>query len=120
MKDPIPYSDDLETIGKDEDATIREMNETFDTILERVAEDEGHAYRSVHAKSHGLIAARISIHDNLPPELAQGIFTRPGTHDAIMRVSTNPGDLLDDAVSVPRGLALKVLNVEGERLDTKY
>lgn len=120
MLDPVRYRDDLETVGRDEDETIREMNETFDTILERVAEDEGHAYRSVHAKSHGLIEAKITIHDDLPPELAQGIFARPGTHDAILRVSTNPGDVLDDAVSVPRGMALKVLNVEGERLDTDY
>lgn len=120
MQDPIPYSDDLETIGADEDQTIRDMNETFDKILERVAEDEGHAYRSVHAKSHGMIAAKITIREDLPPELAQGIFARPGTHDAILRVSTNPGDVLDDAVSVPRGMALKVLNVEGERLDTAY
>ena len=31
-----------------------------------------------------------------------------------MRFSTNPGDMLADNVSSPRGLALKVLNVEGE------
>ena len=33
-----------------------------------------------------------------------------------MRLSTNAGDILPDAVSLPRGLALKVLDVEGERL----
>ena len=27
-----------------------------------------------------------------------------------MRFSTNPGDILDDAISVPRGLALKILD----------
>ncbi len=119
MKDPIPYSDELESVDATEAETIRDMNDTMDTILERVAEDEGHAYRSVHAKSHGVIAARMTIPDGLPGELAQGIFARPGAHDAILRISTNPGDLLDDAVSVPRGLALKVVNVEGERLDTE-
>ena len=34
-----------------------------------------------------------------------------------MRFSTIPGDILDDSVSVPRGLAIKVIGVEGERLD---
>lgn len=116
MKDPIPYTADLEDVSDDERRTITEMNETFDTILERVAEDEGHAYRSVHAKSHGLVEAKVTIPEGLDPTLAQGIFARPGTHDAILRISTNPGDLLDDSVSVPRGLALKVLNVEGARL----
>ena len=117
MQNPVPYSDDLENVGEDEADTIREMNDTFDTILERVAEDEGHAYRSVHAKSHGLISAAITTHEDLPAELAQGVFARSGTHDAILRISTNPGDILDDAVSVPRGMALKILNVDGARLD---
>jgi hypothetical protein len=34
-----------------------------------------------------------------------------------MRFSTIPGDILDDSVSVPRGLAIKIIGVEGERLE---
>src|SRR5260221_12167475 len=34
-----------------------------------------------------------------------------------MRFSTIPGDILDDSVSTPRGLAIKVIGVEGERLE---
>ena len=34
----------------------------------------------------------------------------------ILRLSTNAGDILDDAVSLPRGMAIKVLDVDGERL----
>ncbi|MDY8110146.1 catalase family protein [Fulvimarina sp. 2208YS6-2-32] len=120
MNDPVAYHDNLETVAEDESETIEDMNETMRTILDRVAKDESHAYRSVHAKSHGIIAGKLRIHDDLPDELRQGIFAAPGTHDAILRISTNPGDLLHDGVSVPRGLALKVLNVEGERLDTDY
>ncbi len=33
-----------------------------------------------------------------------------------MRFSTNPGDILDDKVSTPRGLAIKLIGVEGARL----
>lgn len=33
-----------------------------------------------------------------------------------MRFSTNPGDMLDDKVSTPRGLAIKLIGVEGARL----
>lgn len=33
-----------------------------------------------------------------------------------MRFSTNPGDILDDKVSTPRGLAIKLVGVEGPRL----
>lgn len=34
----------------------------------------------------------------------------------VLRFSTIPGDILDDNVSTPRGLAIKVIGVEGERL----
>lgn len=33
-----------------------------------------------------------------------------------MRLSSIPGDILDDEITVPHGLAVKVLEVEGERL----
>src|SRR5271170_6382335 len=33
-----------------------------------------------------------------------------------MRFSTNPGDILSDHISTPRGLAIKVIGVEGEML----
>jgi hypothetical protein len=34
-----------------------------------------------------------------------------------MRLSTVPGDILDDSVSTPRGLAVKIIGVPGERLE---
>ena len=40
--------------------------------------------------------------------MAQGLFARPGEHAATLRISTNAGDILPDAISLPRGLALKV------------
>ena len=58
----------------------------------------------------------LTVRDGLPAELAQGLLARPGEHPVIMRFSTNPGDILDDSISVPRGLAIKVLDVDGERL----
>ncbi|WP_245258640.1 catalase family protein [Methylopila sp. M107] len=53
---------------------------------------------------------------DLPEPLAQGLFSAPGRYAGVMRLSTNPGDVLDDSVSAPRGLALKIVGVEGERL----
>ena len=113
---PVRYSPDLEQVKPDEGQTIERLNQTFDTILTRVADDSGHAVRSVHAKSHGILEGVLTIDANLPPELAQGLFATPGRHPVYMRLSTNAGDILPDAVSLPRGLALKVLDVAGERL----
>lgn len=116
MKQPLPYSADLETVPDDEARTVKELQETLAQILQTTAVDYGHAVRAVHAKSHGLLEAEFEILPDLPPAYAQGLFGRPGRHPAVIRISTNPGDLLPDRVSVPRGLALKVLNVEGQRL----
>ncbi len=72
--------------------------------------------RGVHAKSHGLLTGTLAVLPGLPPALAQGAFAAPGTHPWVLRLSTNPGDILDDSVSTPRGLGLKIIGVEGERL----
>lgn len=113
---PVRYTPDVEELRPDEAETIAELNATFDTILERTAADYAHAVRSVHAKAHGIVIGELTVDDGLPPELAQGLFATPGTHQAYVRMSTNAGDILPDAISLPRGLALKVLDVDGERL----
>jgi catalase len=77
-----------------------------------------HAYRPVHAKSHGVVVGTMEVLSNLPPALAQGLFAKPGTYPVLLRFSTNPGDLLADSVSSPRGLGIKVLNVDGEMMPT--
>ncbi|WP_267421594.1 catalase family protein [Methylobacterium sp. GC_Met_2] len=116
MQPPVRYSPDVEMVKPDEAETIAGLCQTFDTILQRVADDSGHAVRSVHAKAHGILEGVMRIADGLPPELAQGLFAKPGTHRVYMRLSTNAGDILPDAVSLPRGLAVKVLDAPGERL----
>lgn len=113
---PIRFSPDLETIQDDEQETISGLNEQFDVIMEKTAEDYGHAVRSVHAKAHGIIEAEMTIATGLPPELSQGLFAAPARHKVYLRLSTNAGDILPDAISLPRGVAMKVLDVEGPRL----
>ena len=113
---PVAFRPDVEQQQADEQETVQGLNETFDTILNRTAEDYGHAVRSVHAKSHGVLEGELIVDADLPPELAQGLFAKPGRHKAILRMSTNAGDILPDAISLPRGLAMKVFDVAGERL----
>lgn len=116
LKPPVPFNPSVETITDDEHETSQGLNKALHDILETTSEDYGHAVRSVHAKSHGLLEGELTVHGSLPAELAQGVFAAPGTHALVMRFSTNPGDILDDAISVPRGLAIKLLDVAGERL----
>lgn len=116
MPTPIYYKPEYEQISDDEAKTVEEISELMQQILDTTYADYGHPVRSVHAKSHAILLGEVTVKDHLPEHLAQGIFSTPKTYSAIMRVSTNPGDILDDNVSTPRGLALKIFDVEGERL----
>ncbi|MFV0623340.1 catalase family protein [Sphingomonas sp. ac-8] len=113
---PVRYTPSVEQPQPDEAETIAGLEEQFGKILDTTSQDYGHAVRSVHAKGHGLARGTLTVASGLPDELAQGLFATPGEHEAILRFSTNAGDLLDDSVRLPRGVALKVLGVEGERL----
>ena len=113
---PVHYTPELEVPGAEEAEAIEAVVRDLRSIQETTSRDYGHAVRGVHAKGQALVRGQLRIHDHLPPDLAHGLFAVPGEHEAILRFSTNPGDVLDDAISVPRGLAIKIFGVEGERL----
>ena len=116
LNPPVRFDPAVETVQPDEAEVIGQLNESFQSILDTTSQDYGHAVRAVHAKAHGIARGTLTVAAGLPPELAQGLFAAPGQYEAIIRLSTNPGDILDDSIGLPRGLALKVIGVEGERL----
>ncbi|WP_158811304.1 catalase family protein [Beijerinckia sp. L45] len=113
---PLRFDSSMETIGKDEAKTNEGLIETLGKISESTFEHSGHATRSVHAKAHGVLRGDFTVVEGLPLHLAQGLFARPGRYEVAMRFSTLPGDILDDSVSTPRGLAIKLVGVQGPRL----
>jgi hypothetical protein len=113
---PLRYEPLLEKPEEDEAETVHSLLETLHKINETTFKDSGHGLRSVHAKSHGLLTGELRVFDDLPPVLAQGLFAQGGTYPLVMRFSTVPGDLLDDKVSTPRGMAIKLIGVPGERV----
>ncbi|UFH50981.1 catalase family protein [Pseudomonas sp. KNUC1026] len=113
---PLPFRPEFEVIPDDEAETAQGLIDALHSILETTYEDYGHPVRSVHAKAHGFLHGELEVMGGLPEALAQGVFAQPGRYPVVMRVSTNPGDLLDDRVSTPRGLAIKVIGVQGPRL----
>ncbi|NYE63452.1 hypothetical protein FHW58_004682 [Duganella sp. 1224] len=117
LQQPLPYDPSYEVPEDGEADTIAGLTEAMHGIADTVDKDTGHAHRGVHAKSHGILRGALRVLDNLPPDYAQGLFGHPGgTWPVVMRLSTTPGDLLDDKVSTPRGMAIKVIGVPGERL----
>lgn len=115
-REPVRYSPDVERPEPDEAETGEKLVATMRKIIDVTHRDTGRKLRSVHAKSHALLDGELRVLDDLPDVLRQGVFARPARYRVVMRFSTNPGDILPDSVSVPRGLAIKISGVEGERL----
>ena len=114
---PIRFSPSLERPDVNEAETTQGLIATMRYITEKTLADGGHAIRGVHAKSHGILQGHLEVDADLPGDLAQGMFAKPGRFPVVMRLSTISGDILDDSVSTPRGMAVKIIGVEGERLE---
>jgi hypothetical protein len=113
----VRYSDDVETREAGEERAIDQIIATMRREGHITQERYGHAVRTSHAKSHGLVNGELQVLHNLAEELRQGLFAAPRTYPVIVRLAHVPGELLDDRrVSTPRGMAIKVLGVEGTKL----
>jgi len=117
LEAPVRFSPSVERPDADEAKTTEGLIATLRYINEKTFADGGHAIRSVHAKTHGILQGYLEVDTGLRGDLAQGLFAKPGRYPVVMRFSTIPGDILDDSVSTPRALAIKVIGVEGERLE---
>ena len=112
----LVYSPDVEQPAADEHVTFDELSRTMQHITRTMASRYRHAYRPVHAKSHGILVGTLEVLPGLAEPLAQGLFAEARSYPVVLRFSTNPGDMLADNVSSPRGLAVKVLNVDGPKV----
>jgi hypothetical protein len=62
------------------------------------------------------VIGKFTVHDNLAPHLAQGMFAKPGTYDCIMRYSSLTPKLVPDNIPAPRGIGIKIFGIEGEKI----
>lgn len=113
---PVRYTPACEKPEEGESRTIVELTDTLLGMSSTMLEHTGQALRSVHAKSHGLLRGSIEVLPDLPVELAQGLFAHAATYEIAVRLSTPPAEELDDRVSLPRGMAIKIIGVPGARL----
>ena len=110
------YSDDVEVKQPDEDRLISETLNSVARMGQKVFDKHRHAMRGAHAKGHGGLKGELKIYDNLPAPLMQGLFREPRTYPVMIRFSTAPGDIMPDGMSAFRGMAIKVIGVEGSKL----
>ena len=112
----LRYSDDIEQTQPNEKETTDEIQRVFQELRILAYDKLRHAVRDAHAKSHGILRGELRIDSGLPEELAQGLFATPRTYPVIVRYSTAPGDILPDGMPSFRGMAIKVIGVEGEKV----
>ncbi|RZK57669.1 MAG: catalase [Pedobacter sp.] len=111
----ILYSDKTEVKQANEDEDSRAVVESMARVNKIMFERYRHAVRDAHAKNHGILRGELRVYDNLPKHLAQGLFREPKTYPVVIRFSTAPGMIEPDKKSSQRGMALKVIGVEGEK-----
>lgn len=113
-KQPLPYADDIETIPVDEARDIQRVLEALKLILARSHAKSGQFRADVHVKTHGYAQGEFRILPNLPDELAQGLFEHQRVYPTLVRFSNAASQSQPDAIPDGRGMAIKVLAVEGD------
>lgn len=115
-----PYPSPDEALGEklfpDEAALTDQLADTIEKDV-RAQYKAGSARRDVHSKATGILEAEFRVNDPLPDDLAKGIFIPGKVYQAWIRFSNGSGnpnqsDNIDDA----RGMAIKLLDVPGEKI----
>src|SRR5699024_5002135 len=116
MTQPVRFTPDIESPVDHEEELTRQILDGMAASQQEAAGKHRHAHRDAHAKSHAILKATLTAHDNLPAELAQGIFRQPKSYKAMVRLSSSPDDLPTNRTPPPRGCAIKILGVTADRL----
>ena len=77
----------------------------------------GRVVRNAHAKGYGLARGEVEILSGLPEAYAQGIYAKPGRHEAMVRFSNGTSHVGSDRFLGPIvGMGLKIFGIEGKTL----
>ena len=100
----------------DEEAYVDSVIKSFEEQMSLLWKP-GRFERGGNTKTHGIVRAEFSVHDNLPAELRHGIYAQPRTYPAWVRFS-GPGPYItpdiDDVGFMSIGI--KLMRVPGPKL----
>lgn len=117
--DFVRYTPEIETIDPQIDELVAQIVAFWEQKARKSPQTEGtgRATRGAHSKSYGVVKAEVEIFGDLPAVYAQGIYAKPGRHDALIRFSSAAGHLGTDAQLGPvLGFAIKIFDVPGTKL----
>ena len=107
-----PSTDWCEQVHPDEEKRFARYAEQFVDFQRRKSLRYGTG-RALHRKQVMALRARLDVLPELPPHARAGLFARPASHDALIRLSQASMDVQPDRAPDIRGFAIKVLGVDG-------
>ncbi|QIY83813.1 catalase family protein [Chryseobacterium sp. NEB161] len=119
MEEYIKYSYEVEEIPENFEEYITTINNDIREYIKNTPNlsRATHHTRDAHANGYAVLKAEVEILDNLPEELAQGIYAKPGKHQAVVRFSNGSSRVLPDKLSGnAQGFALKIFGIDGKKL----
>lgn len=98
---------------------VQAVADMFNDIQRSFFNKTRHCYSGTHARTQGIVKGRFVVSDDLPAHLKQTeLFSKGGEYPAACRYSSEPSDPgLDDRMPQPRGFAIKLFNVQGDRFE---
>ena len=106
----------FEKVPADEERLIRDMAAI---LQEKMSRDyrKGQTRRDAHPKNLACLQAEFKVEADIPAALKVGIFAAPQSYPAWIRISSSSGRIQSDKAKDVRGLAIKIMGVEGERFE---
>ena len=115
---PVVPPSQGEVVSPEEDGVMQAMREGIVGHV-RDTGKSGLAIRDAHPKAHGCVKARFRVRDGLPEKLRVGLFAQPHDYEAWIRFSNGSPGPQADQVGDARGMAIKVMGVEGSASTTQ-
>ncbi|KAL7007258.1 hypothetical protein EMMF5_003097 [Cystobasidiomycetes sp. EMM_F5] len=106
----------VEKPAKNEEEDIKNVAGQFCRFQMNNFAEHLHCYRGTHLKTQGCVKGKFIVKEGLPAHLSQGMFSKPGTYDVIMRYSSLTPKLVPDNIPAPRGIGMKIFGIKGEKL----
>jgi hypothetical protein len=101
----------------DEAAHIKEISDLFTGLSERKYPPGVRPMRrDAHTKAHGCVKAEFTVPAQVPERARLGLFKEPSTRQAWIRFSNAFSSIESDGKIDVRGMAIKVMGIDGEKL----
>jgi len=109
----VLYAPSIEVTEPREAELVQKILRSIDRTNKSSFERYHHGIRQAHAKSPGILKGELTVYAGLPDHLRQGLFATSRSYSIIVRFSTALGAIRGDRVREARGMAIKIIGVEG-------